>query len=67
MDVYALTAQQGTVQVFDMTGHQLLNTIVSLNQGFNPYTLPVPYMPAGVYIVKVTADSFQLNKKISKQ
>jgi uncharacterized repeat protein (TIGR03803 family) len=66
-DVYALTAQQAVIQVFDVVGHQLANVQVSLVQGFNPYTLPLQYMPMGVYIVRVTGDSLQLSRKITKQ
>lgn len=67
VNVYAMAVQNGVIQLFDVTGRPLLNNAVTLNQGFNQFTLPVTDLPAGVYIVRVVGDNMKLSTKISKQ
>lgn len=67
VNVFTVAAQNAVIQLFDVTGRPLLNDPVVLNQGYNPFTLPVTDLPAGIYIVRVAGDSMKLGNKISKQ
>lgn len=53
------------VRILDITGKTVLSTSINqLNSGLNQLTLATNKLPAGLYVINLNADSFQLNKKL---
>ena len=48
-------AQEVTVEVYDTLGRQLVRSTTALNAGFQSVPLDVRALPAGAYVVRVTA------------
>lgn len=55
--VSADTYNESTVQVFDMSGRQLMSQTVQIQQGANKFTLSANKLAAGVYQVRVQSNT----------
>lgn len=66
LDVWLTAAQQAMVQIYDLSGHQLINKEVSLIQGNNVLSLPVTGLSSGTYIARVSGDKLKLTQTIRK-
>ncbi|HEV2483563.1 MAG TPA: choice-of-anchor tandem repeat GloVer-containing protein [Puia sp.] len=58
--------QHVVLQLFDVTGRPCVNMELSLQWGLSSLSLPVPNLPAGVYIVRVAGEAIKLTKTITK-
>lgn len=65
VNVFAVTSQKATVELFSTYGQRIAGQQVYLVKGTNTIQLPVGNIAAGLYIVRVTGQYMQLTQKVS--
>jgi hypothetical protein len=64
VNVFAVNAGKGAVQLFDHNGTRLVNLNVSLNKGYNIFRVPVGKLTPGIYHVRAAVGQVMLKTKV---
>ena len=61
LNIEGLNDGKASLQLFDLTGKRILDASFQSNR---VNTVPLPGLPAGVYIVRLQSENSRLNKRI---
>jgi hypothetical protein len=64
VNVYAANDVKTAIQLFDLNGTRLVNTAVSLKQGFNTFRIAIGNVSPGIYNLRVAGNGIMLKTKV---
>lgn len=67
LKIHTLERLDGKISIFDISGKELLTTEINLSVGDHSLKFPVDQLPAGVFLLKLTAHSTQETFKFVKE